>query len=108
MEDQYAAQRLAQDAAALAKAEIHPADDLSDLAGDEERDPALGFYLILGMMVAALLAVVWLSGSRQPVDGVAIPEAVGHRTVSVVNITTLTCLSVLASVCSCPRLSLTY
>lgn len=70
------ARRLAEDTAALAEAESGPGDDPALLVGEEEREPALGFYLLLVAMVAAVLAVViGYSSSRRPVDTGAVQGA---------------------------------
>jgi hypothetical protein len=53
--------------AAPAATASRPDEDLASLVGDEEPEPVLGFYLVLGTMVAALLLVVfWYTGSRRP------------------------------------------
>jgi len=65
--DAYVARRLAQESAARAEAERRSAEAISGLRGEEPPGPATGFYLLLGVIVAALLlAVIWLSAGSPP------------------------------------------
>lgn len=66
VQDAYVARRLAQEAAARAEAERRYQDEASSLTGEPVQDSALGFYVVLGVIVAVLLLVVIaLSGSRR-------------------------------------------
>jgi hypothetical protein len=67
VQDAYVAQRLAQESAARAAAEEREAEERELLVGEAEPDSPVGFYLTLGVIVASLLlAVIWLSGTREP------------------------------------------
>lgn len=75
VQDSYVARRLAQEAAARTAAEQRDSEENLAFRGELVEDSPVGFYMMLGVLVAALLlAVIWVSGTRQE-----LPASVIHR-----------------------------
>jgi hypothetical protein len=82
VQDAYVARRLEQEAAERARV-TRQAENAAERNEDAASDSPVGFYLALGVMVAAvLLVVIWLAGTRPEATATLIdrrPPAAGSR-----------------------------